>query len=163
MLPLETFRYRDWVFEVDRSKTESLYAGIKLASSEECGCGNCKYFRSMIDSIYPEEIKVLFKKSGIDIKKDYETCDFGDEEIGHIYFGYFYFSGRIMEGKDCNIPLPQGGHSSDLLYINEVFQIGFTNKISYSFFENTNGLVQFEFMTNVAWGLLDSQENVNNI
>ncbi|HEX3387382.1 MAG TPA: hypothetical protein VHS53_19435 [Mucilaginibacter sp.] len=152
-MSLETVKYRDWFFEVDRSKTESLYAEIKLASSEECGCGNCKYFRSIIDSIYPEEIKMLFKKLGIDINKDFETTDFGGEEDGHIYDGYFYFSGRIIQGKDCYVPLPQGGHTSDLLYIDDVFEVGFTDKISISFFENKKDLVQVQFMTKVAWEL----------
>lgn len=162
-MSFEIITYRDWVFEVDRSKTESLYAEIKLASSEECGCGNCKYYRSIINSIYPEEIKSLFKKLGIDINKDFETTDFGGKEDGHIYDGYFYFSGRIIQGKDCYVSLLHGGWTSDLLYIDEVFQIGFTGKISISFFENKEDLVQFQFMTIVAWGLLDDKENIDTI
>ncbi len=143
-MSVDIFKYRDWVLEVERAQTETLYKGVSLSGSESCDCGNCKHFLSIKHFLYPDEVKGLFDNLGMDINKEFEVCDFGDEESGHFYSWWFHFIGEIIEGKDCNTPLPTGGYTMDLLPINDILSIGFTKNISISFFDNKQDLIQVE-------------------
>ncbi len=141
----DVIKYRDWLLEADRLQTAGFYESIQSAGSEDCICGNCKYFNTISNHIYPDEVKLLFKELGVDINKNFEVNDFGDETTGHLYYGSFHFIGKIIEGKDCSIPLQSGGYTVDLLPISESFSIGFTSAVSKSFFNKDQNLVQIEF------------------
>ena len=95
---------------------------------------------------------------GVDINKNFEVSDFGDETTGHIYYGSFHFIGKINEGKDCSIPLQSGGYTVDLLPISESFSIGFTSTLSESFFNKHEDLIQIEFTIKVP----NSEEKIIN-
>ena len=150
-MPVDIFKYRDWVLETERTRTETLYKSVQLSGSESCDCGQCRKFISIKDTIYPDEVKILFDKLGVDINKEFEVCDYGDEENGHIFSWWFHFVGEIIEGNDCSVPLPTGGHTIDLFSINEGFSIGFTRSISMSFFDNKKDLTEIELMAKVPW------------
>jgi len=159
----ELVKYRNWVFEVDRSKTESLYDKVKLSGTESCGCGQCKEFIALKDIIYPQEIKELFKKLGVDIYKEFELCDHGNEEYGHVYSWWFHFVGKIIEGDDCNISLPESDYTRNTLAINDLFSIGFTKDISISFFNNYQDLIQVELFAKVPWNKPDIIEKIKTV
>ncbi len=149
-MSVDIFKYHDWVLETEKAQTEKLYEKVSLSGAESCKCGNCKYFISLRESIYPEEVKNLFKKLGIDINKEVEVCDVGDGENEYIFWWWwFHFIGEIIKGDDCSIPLPKGGRTVDLLQIDEVFSIGFTQNISLTFFKEQQGLIQIELMTKI--------------
>jgi len=148
-MSVDIFKYRDWVLETEREQTEALYKKISLGGAESCHCGTCKYFVSIRESLYPDEVKNLFEKLGIDITKEVEVCDFGDDETGYIFSWWFHFIGQIVEGSDCNVPLPSGGSTIDLIQIDEVFSVGFTQNISLPFIKEQQGLIQVELMTKV--------------
>ena len=68
-MPVDIFKYRDWVLETERAQTETLYKNVQLSGSEICDCGQCRKFISIKDTIYPDEVKILFDKLGVDINK----------------------------------------------------------------------------------------------
>jgi len=144
-------RYKKWIIQPNRLETENLYKEVSLSGTEICVCGQCKEFLTIKNHLYPTEIKDLFTKLGIDINKEYELCDYGDKETGHVYSWWFHFVGKIIDGDDCSVALQAGGYTMDLLLINEFFQIGFTQKISKSFFEGRNDLIQVELWAEIPW------------
>jgi len=139
------------LLQSDRLGTEKLYKEVTLSGTEECNCGQCKEFLTIRDYLYPDEIRGLFTKLGIDINKDFELCDYGDEETGHVYSWWFHFVGKIIEGDDCSVALQAGGYTMNLIPINEFFKIGFTKNISMSFFEGRNDLIQVELWAEIPW------------
>lgn len=150
-MSVDSFKYRNWILEVEKSQTEELYKGVSLSGTERCNCGQCKEFVTIKKYIYPQEIKELFAKLGIDINKEFELCDYGDEGNGHIYSWWFHFVGKIIKGDDCSLPLPNGGYTMNLLPINKFFKVGFTEIISMSFFESQKDLVQVELWAEIPW------------
>ncbi len=158
-MAVDIFKYRDWVLEVERLQTEALYKSMSSGGAESCHCGTCKYFVSIRESIYPDEIKGLFEKLGIDINKEVEVCDFGDGENEDVFSWWFHFIGQIVEGSDCYVPLPDGGNTIDLVQIDEVFRIGFTQNISLPFCKEQRGLIQIELMTKVPKNLMTKTNN----
>jgi hypothetical protein len=144
-------KYRDWVLEVDLSKTKELYKQVAVGGIESCGCGQCNYFLDIRDNIYPQEIKNLFKDLGIDIHKEIELCDYGSEEYGHVYSWWFHFVGKINEGKDCDVPMGPQTNTLDLLSVNDFFKIGFTRNISLPFFKDIKDLIQVELWAELPW------------
>ncbi|GAB2685887.1 hypothetical protein GCM10027037_04410 [Mucilaginibacter koreensis] len=151
-MPVQIIKYREWTFEVDPETTSLLYQNVAASGTEECACGNCKYFLSIKSDVYPLEIKDLFVKLGIDITKEYEVCDLGDQATTYVYSGWFHFVGRILDGNDDTIQENAGRFNYKK--VNGVFDIGFTTKISASFFDNNEyPLVQVEFLTTVPYPL----------
>ena len=147
----EIVKYRKWILQPNRLETERLYNLVSFGGTQTCKCGQCREFLTIKDHLYPPEIKDIFMKLGIDINKEVELCDFGDEKIGHIYSWWFHFVGKIIEGDDCSVALQAGGYTMDLLPINEFFKIGFTEIISLSFFENRDDLIQVELWADIPW------------
>nr|WP_297787964.1 hypothetical protein [uncultured Allomuricauda sp.] len=99
-------KYKDWVFEVEFSRTKEIYSLLETGSPESCGCNECLNFSQNRDKIYPKEIKELFCELGIDYKKESEIYHQVRLENGlHYYGGWFHFKGKIKNGKDCKIEL----------------------------------------------------------
>ncbi|MEN0056260.1 MAG: hypothetical protein AAGC65_21460 [Mucilaginibacter sp.] len=146
-------KYRDWIFEMDKIQTEKVYQNVQVSGTESCTCGNCKYFDIESDRIFPDEIKLLFMNLGVDINKNFEVTDYGDEKTQHVYMGEFHFIGNIIEGNDCSILFKNGGYYAELVPITKSFSIGFTKRVSQSFFNKERDLIQIEFTAKVPLNL----------
>jgi len=146
--------YKDWRFEVEYNRTKEVYDNIEMGSPEGCECNDCKNFSANRENMYPTEIKELLEQFGVDYKKESEICHYCKLENGkHFYGGWFHFKGKIIEGIDCKVNLPNGGSTFDTIPINENFQIGFMKGSDLSFFdkEESKDLIQIEFLANSDW------------
>ncbi|RAU82561.1 hypothetical protein [Pontibacter arcticus] len=106
--------YQDWEFYSDKELTEQTYLEMDKSGAESCGCSYCRNFIEQRETVFPEEIKELLGKLGVDYKKEVDVSEFVKLECGlHYYNGWFHFKGDF-KGKDCSIPFPNGGYSTDL-------------------------------------------------
>ena len=148
---METIKFRDWELIVDRELTKLTYENVAIGSPDSCNCNDCKNFANNRETIYPDEIKELFYRLGIDYKKESEICHYCRQDDGlHFYGGWFHFKGQF-KGKDCAIPTNPNCYTFDLTPINDRFSIGFHYNSALSFFENKENLVQIEFDTKTPW------------
>ncbi|WMI68243.1 hypothetical protein [Mangrovimonas sp. YM274] len=146
-------KYQDWKFFSDKETTKRTYKEFQLSGAESCGCDYCKNFIKQRETIFPDEIKTLFKELGIDYNKEIEVSQLAQLDNGlHYYNGWFQFKGDF-KGKDCTVPLPNGGHTFDLTKITDKFNIGFRHDNLLSPFKDDNGLVQIEFDCQIPWVL----------
>ena len=145
--------YRDWELYSDKKTTERTYKEFEFSGAESCGCDCCKNFIEQRERVFPNEIKKLFRELGVDYKKEIEVSEFARLENDlHYYNGWFQFKGSF-KGKDCVIPLQNGGNTLDLTKITDNFSIGFRHDNSLTPFEEKNGLVQIEFECHLPWVL----------
>ncbi|MFK7900067.1 MAG: hypothetical protein AB8B61_04850 [Cyclobacteriaceae bacterium] len=146
-----TLTYKDWSFEVDKELTHNEYSRIDNPSAESCGCGNCLNYIAFRKKVFPDEIGDLFEKLGIDQNKEIEISHMAKLENGlHYYCGWFHFVGNF-NGKDCSIPLPNGGFTLNFHHITDSFGIGFTKAKTMSVFKTDQDLVQVEFDCKIPW------------
>ncbi len=150
--------FKDWKFEVDKNLTEYNYENLKFGGADSCDCKDCKNYVQYRENIFPEEVKLLFNSLGIDYKKDVEILSYESlpNDLHHVG-GWFVFIGKMLSGNDCSKCLPSGGSTLDLFELTSNFSIGFTNKISYSYFEKNLDLVQVEFQTNIPWVISENR------
>jgi len=150
--------FQDWEVFAVKELTAQTYLELEHSSTESCGCDYCKNFIEQRERIFPDEIKELFSKLGIDYKKEIEISEFAKLENGlHYYSGWFHFKGDFI-GKDCTVPLQNGGHTFDLTKIMENFSIGFRRDNALKPFKDTNRIVQIEFDCNIPWVLANEPE-----
>lgn len=145
----KTVKYREWTFEIDYERTIAVYDKIEQGSPENCICHDCKNFSANRENIYPQEFKQLLSELGIDYKKEAEIYHMGKLEDGlHHYGGWFHFKGKILKGKDCKIPLGNGGSTFDTVEINDKFGLAFIKAADLAYFDKTefDDLVQIEFI-----------------
>ncbi|MBW8359734.1 MAG: hypothetical protein K0M63_08055 [Weeksellaceae bacterium] len=87
-------KYRDWELFSDRETTEQTYSEFENSGAESCGCDYCKNYIAQRETVFPDDIKELFKKLGIDYMKEIEISEFAKLENGlHYYNGWFHFKG----------------------------------------------------------------------
>jgi hypothetical protein len=148
----KTIIFRQWEFIADKKETEKTYSKVDMGGPEACGCNYCKNFAHQRSIIYPQEVKELFLKLGVDIRKEAEVVHYVKNGDGtHNYGGWFHFKGKMLKGKDCKIPLGNGGSTFDLTELTSNFSIGFTHDYALNFFGLKEGLVQIEFSVNLPW------------
>ncbi len=142
---MTTIKFKERELIGDRELTKLTYDHVALGGPESCGCNNCKNFANNRKAIYPEEIKQLLDKLGVDHKKENEICHYCRQDDGlHYYGGWFHFKGKF-KGKDCKVPTASGGFAFDLTPINDKFSIGFRHDSALTFFDDKENLVQIEF------------------
>jgi len=61
---------------------------------------------------------------------------------------WFHYKGAL-KGKDCAVPLQNGGHTFDLTKVTDNFSIGFRLDNALTPFMDKNGIVQIEFDFNI--------------
>jgi hypothetical protein len=151
--------YRDWELSANAERTRRVYAAADAGSAERCGCSTCKNFIALREKIYPVEIRRLFEDIGVDFRKEAEISHFAKLENGlHYYSGWFHFIGAFI-GKDCTVPLPNGGHSLDLTPIDDGFAVGFRRDRALTFFEADDDIIQIEFEAQLPWVIDPALEN----
>ena len=62
----------------------------------------------------------------------------------------------MVNVKDCAVPFPSGGYTTDLTEIKPDFSMGFTTGSLLALFDDKDGLVQIEFSVNIPW-LIDKE------
>lgn len=149
---MEIVKFKEWKFEVDKLFTQQTYNEVLLSGSDACKCNECKNYVANRENIFSSEIKNLFLELGIDFRKEveittWETLSNGLHHIG----GWFNFKGKIIAGKQCDVPLPSGGFTLELTKLNDNFSIGFSKRSSLTFFENNEDVIQIEFETSIPW------------
>jgi hypothetical protein len=148
---MTNLKFRDWEIIVDKQLTKSTYDKTIIGSADACICDECKNYTNYRDNVFPEEIKQFLKQLGVDYKKESEVCRYCKLENGlHHYGGWFHFKGQF-NGKNCSIPLENGGYTFDLTLITDKFSIGFLMSSALAFFENHDNLVQIEFEVKIPW------------
>lgn len=146
-MAITTLKFEEWTFEVDKDITQETYKSVIRGGAEGCVCGDCLNYLTYRETVFPEIIKDLFINLGLDYRKDVEIVTYPMQDEFSTIGGWFHFKGKILSGKDCNVPLPDGGNNLGLININDDFSIGFTNKSWLTFFTDKTNLVQVEFMT----------------
>ncbi|NEV95073.1 glutaredoxin [Psychroflexus sp. YR1-1] len=151
-------KYRDWELYSDKETTEQTYNDFEHSGAESCGCDYCKNFIAQRETAFPDEIKKLFRELGVDYKKEIDVSEFARLENGlHYYNGWFQFKGDF-KGKDCTVPLQNGGHTFEMTKITDNFSLGFRYDNSLTPFNEKNGLVQIEFDCHLPWVLENEPE-----
>ncbi len=145
--------FRNWKFEVDSELTRKSFANESNGASDTCNCDYCKNFREQRESIFPEEIRILFIELGIDFRKEGDATEICKLENGlHNYIGYFHFAGEILTGKTFDSEEYSG---PELLQISENFSVCFGEKKGKQW-------VKVLFETNIPW-ILEEKEDLLDI
>ena len=150
--------YKEWKFEVDEESTKRTYTQNPLGGADGCECKDCKNFVNNRDIVYPDEIRELFVKLGIDYKKESEVCHYARlEDRLHFYGGWFHFKGGILRGQDCRVFHSETTNTFELQKVTDNFSIGFTLGNSPALFESLEGLVQIEFEAKIPWTINEEE------
>ena len=158
---MTTIQFRDWELAVDYALTKNTYENIDFGGSESCICNDCKNFARNIEQLYPNEIRELFQKLGIDFKKECEIWRMCKERDGlHRYNGWFHYKGSF-KGENHTKKIREENSTFELVPITENFSIGFRYSNQLTHFDDKENLVQIEFEVKLPWILDTSLESDN--
>jgi hypothetical protein len=90
-------RIGDQLIRFDREATVAAYSQVEQGGADRCSCSGCRNFALLRDKIYPDTFRELLDKLGIDPKKEGEAVHYGPKGDGHLYGGWFYFVGEVIE------------------------------------------------------------------
>ena len=156
---MEILHIDPWIIKYDKEATLQAYDQIEIGDPERCGCGHCLNFAAARREIYPEKVKKIFEKLGIDYKKEVEVYHLQRIKPGWYYYGgWFHFVGTIVEVVNNLVPLDVNGEPVDYVPINKDFSWYFRSKrdLAHNAFHD-QPLVQINFTCNVPW-ILNTQE-----
>lgn len=154
-----------WILHYDYDATIDAYKNIKEVHSTRCGCIHCKNFLAVRDDAYPDIIKDLFLKIGIDYTKEYDAAYTCRLKTGyHLYLGWFNFIGKLETFKkidldtSCNITKVTGSDSYTLR-INDRFSFSMTDTSTTHYDDVFIGkpIVEIFFSTQVPWGINEKE------
>ena len=150
---MKLFKFRDWELLVDREATQQVYDKIDGGLADGCECNACKNYINFREQIFPDEIKVLFAKTGIDYNKECENMHYGRSTNGlHSYHFWFHFKGKIINQKIEEASIKNSKNNN--------LRISFGNFQYPTFFENIENLIQVEFYTEIPWTIEKELENI---
>lgn len=156
-----TIPFKNWKLTVNSELTKEAYDNVRSGGTESCTCSDCKNFVDNLENIYPNEIRELFAKLGIDYRKDCETWRMCKEIDGlHRYSGWFHYKGNFL-GESCIKELNDKTTTTELQPISENFSIGFCYNNQLTYFEDKENLVQIEFEVKIPWTIDESLESEN--
>jgi hypothetical protein len=87
----------------NREATVELYRQtITRPGADSCTCISCKNFAAQRGKLFLESFDQFLETLGIDPSKEWEAFDydFGEDESGHLYGGWFLFVGELAGGSD---------------------------------------------------------------
>jgi hypothetical protein len=93
-------RIGDQLIRYDREATIAAYSQVGQGGADRCSCSGCRNFALLRDKIYPDAFRELLDKLGIDPKKEGEAVHYGPKGNLHLYSGWFYFVGDVVEGGE---------------------------------------------------------------
>lgn len=139
---------QDWILEIDAEKTKEFYDKIKV----EDGC-NCSYCRNYIMACetFPKEVMDFFTMLGIDPRKEGEFIEWGIDNIGHLYTGFYHLVGKIINK-------PNKAKDFDDLKAIEIdnFKFYFTDDLDLVPKNFPKPVIQLNFEVTLPW-LLDDK------
>ena len=144
---MTTFRFHEWVFDVDvpgtrRGYTENAKAHKELAAKhreemeeapelKSATCQRCLHYETAKKRgmVFPHQVSTLFENLGMTPLRESELlCDAREPVSGRFYYLAFYgFLGRMLEGRDAQKPRPGGWDPGYFEDLTADFSIGFTN------------------------------------
>ncbi len=142
----ESVHFLNWELIVDKQATYNAYANVQHGGSHSCSCEDCKEYIKRIDSIFPDNVKKLLSKLGIDYHKDAEVTHIISDNNENYCHGWFHFIGEF-KGASCALPVENSGYNLQLTDVANNFKIGFHISDSLALFKSTYPLVQVEFST----------------
>jgi hypothetical protein len=132
----------------DREATLELYRQtITIPGAVNCSCIPCKNFTVQRGKAFPQEFVQFLTTLGIDPLKEWETFDyeFGEDQSGHLYGGWFLFVGGLVEGIDMR-PQPQ----------QEPFSYWFTASFPTGTLPAGPKYCAVEFLARIPWVLAET-------
>src|SRR5690348_10883985 len=87
----------DQLIQFDRAATVSAYAQLEHGGADVCTCSACCNFARVRDKAYPETFRTLLDQMGIDANKEGEAVHYAPSGNQHVYGGWFYFVGKLIE------------------------------------------------------------------
>ena len=157
---MDKIKFHPWLLHYDHDATTNAYKEIEQGDATRCVCSYCKNFVTVRDDAYPDIIKGLFLKSGIDYTKEFEVdhnCRLKSDR--HDYGGVFHFIGKsdLLENVNMNDSsysnITIGNNKLKMLNINEDFSICITDT-DVTFFHDVfigKPIVEVHFSTQVPW------------
>jgi len=100
---MNQLRIGDQLIHYDREATVAAYSQIKQGGADLCTCSGCRNFALLRAKAYPDAFRELLNTLGIDAKKEGEAVHYGPrEDSSHLYGGWFYFVGNIIEAGEAS-------------------------------------------------------------
>jgi hypothetical protein len=93
-------RIGDQLIRFDREATIAAYSQVEQGGADRCSCSGCRNFALLRDKIYPDAFLELLDKLGIDPTKEGEAVHYGPKADLHLYGGWFYFVGQVVEAGE---------------------------------------------------------------
>jgi len=80
----------------DYEATRNLYSGTEGGDADRCECAYCRRFRNVRDEVYPQNVRTILERMGIDYKKESEVSQICEVEgRKRLYGGSFVFFGAV--------------------------------------------------------------------
>lgn len=97
-------RIGDQLIRFDRDATVLAYSQIQQGDADRCSCSGCRNFSLLRKKAYPDVFEGLLETLGIDRNKEGEAVHDGPKGNLHVYGGWFYFVGELIEAgeRNCN-------------------------------------------------------------
>lgn len=93
---MATIEVYPWKVTYDYNATYNLYSAAEGGEADRCGCAYCQKFRNLREEVYPQNVRTIFERMGIDYKKESEAY-YVSEIKGRkdLYGGSFVFFGAV--------------------------------------------------------------------
>lgn len=163
---MESIEFHPWLLHYDYDATKTAYNNIKEGDAVRCGCANCKNYISTRDSAFPDSIKDLLLKIGIDYSKEFEVYHNCRLSSGrHDYGGIFHFIGKstLLENIDidadnCSTLLTDNSDAK-ALEINDSFSVSMIN-VENNYMHNAfagKKIVEINFFIKAPWVITEKE------
>ena len=150
---MDLLRQGAYVVEYDRDLTTAAYGRMNQGGADICGCLHCRNFAALRGEAYPREFLQTLEQLGIDPLKEGEAYYLGSVERRlHLFSGWFYFIGRIVE----ELGAPDAAGTAPT----QPVQISITNRFSFGFTHSApqppdafdgQSTAAVEFWTHLRW------------
>ena len=147
-------RFRNWLLETDADATREAYARARSGGSEDCSCDHCRNFIAARALVYPDEVRNLFGRLGVDPEKEGEAYWTHRTADGlHHYGGWFHFVGAVIAGPPCRVETAKDLWEYQFVEVEPHFSIGFDSKGNAPRLEPLRdaNVVQIDFTACVPW------------
>lgn len=128
------FTFDKFTIDVDVERTHKFYKSAELIT-DGCKCDGCQNYEKAVD-LFPESVRELFGKLGIDPKKPTEAYVNCSEESGKrlFYGGFYHLCGIVVNGDNAWISQAVDS-TTTISHINE----DYLYKISEGYFVTFSG------------------------
>ncbi|MBX2965654.1 MAG: hypothetical protein KF845_05870 [Cyclobacteriaceae bacterium] len=163
-MPEATIKYKNWKLIVDREATIATYQ--KMTSQPEgCTCTPCENYLDNREQVYPNEVKKLFNRLGIDYRKESEVFESGRSGNGQYWYGgYFFFIGRFyrVRKRDKKHRTKMSKLVREMAVVTRTFSIDFSKKpdspMVTELFEDTTGFIEVGVSFQIPWTIGEEKE-----